>query len=179
MIFALGVVGWRIVAGLGEPLGKETSSPIRSIAVLPLDNLSGDPEQDYFSDGMTEALISELAQIRSLRVKSRTSVMRYKSTRMSLPEIAEELEVEGVVEGSVLRDGDRIRITLQLIDARTDNHLWAQSYERDLRDVLKLQGEVARTVARQVTTPISSSRPSPCHCPTTHSSATTSGWSRS
>ena len=125
-------------------------APIRSIAVLPLENLSGDPEQEYFADGMTDAVISEFARIGSLRVISRTSVMQYKKARKPLPEIARELNVQGVVEGSVVRAGDRVRISLQLIDARDDHHLWAESYERDLRDVLALQGQIARSVARAV-----------------------------
>jgi serine/threonine-protein kinase len=123
---------------------------IQSLAVLPLTNLSRDPEQEYFADGMTEALIADLAKIRALRVISRTSVMRYKATEKSLPEIAEELGVDGVVEGSVLRVGQQVRITAQLIHAATDTHLWADSYERDLQDVLVLQSEVARTIAREI-----------------------------
>ena len=123
---------------------------IRSVAVLPLDNLSQDPDQEYFSDGMTEALISDLAKIRALRVISRTSVMRYKDTQKSLPEIARELNVDAVIEGAVLQSGQRIRITAQLIDAATERHLWNESYERDVRDVLALQSEVARAVAREI-----------------------------
>ena len=123
---------------------------MQSLAVLPLTNLSRDPEQEYFADGMTEALIADLAKIRALRVISRTSVMRYKATDKSLPEIAEELNVDAVVEGSVLRAGQQVRITAQLIHAATDTHLWAESYERDLQDVLLLQSEVARTIAREI-----------------------------
>jgi len=130
--------------------GAAETPRIESIAVLPLENLSGDPEQDYFADGMTEALISDLAQISALRVISRTSVMQYKGARKPLPEIARELNVDAVVEGSVQRAGDRVRITAQLIHAPTDKHLWAQSYERDLRDVLALQSEVARAIAAEV-----------------------------
>jgi len=125
-------------------------APIRSIAVLPLANLSGDPEQEYFSDGMTEALISNLAKISALRVISRTSAMHYKGTRKTLPEIARELNVDAFVEGSVARSGDRVRITAQLIDGATDRHLWADEYEGDLEDVLLLQREVARAIAREV-----------------------------
>jgi len=117
---------------------------------LPLDNLSGDPEQNYFADGMTEELISDLAKISALRVISRTSVMGYKGTRKTLPEIAKELRVDAVIEGSVRRSGDRVRITAQLIHAPTDRHLWAESYERDLRDVLTLQSEVARAIANEI-----------------------------
>ena len=123
---------------------------IRALAVLPLTNLSRDPEQEYFADGMTEALIADLAKLRALKVISRTSVMRYKATDKSLPEIAEELNVDAVVEGSVLRVGEQVRITAQLIHAATDTHLWAESYERDLQDVLLLQSEVARTIAREI-----------------------------
>ena len=123
---------------------------IRSLAVLPLDNLSGDPEQEYFSDGLTEALISDLAKVRALRVISRTSVMRYKDTQKPLPEIARELQVDAVIEGAVLQSGQRIRITVQLIEAATERHLWNDTYERDARDVLTLQSEVARAVAREV-----------------------------
>src|SRR5712691_6571166 len=112
---------------------------IKSVAVLPLENLSGDASQDYFVDGMTDALITELAQIRRLRVISRTSMMQYRGTRKPLPEIARELNVEAVVEGTVVRVGPRVRITAQLIHAATDRHLWAQSYDRELRDLLALQ----------------------------------------
>src|SRR5262249_14452656 len=123
---------------------------VQSIAVLPLENLSGDPAQEYFADGMTEALITDLGKIGSLRVISRTSAMHYKGTRKTLPEIARELNVDAVIEGAVLRSGDRVRITTQLVEASSDRHLWAETYERDLRDLLALQGEVAREVARQV-----------------------------
>jgi len=123
---------------------------IESIAVLPLANLSGDPAQDHFADGMTDALISDLARVRALRVISRTSVMRYRGSRRSLPEIARELNVQVVVEGSVLHAGDRVRISAQLVDAARDRHLWAESYERDIHDVLKLQAEVARAITREI-----------------------------
>jgi TolB-like protein/Tfp pilus assembly protein PilF len=131
-------------------LPKVVAPRIESLAVLPLENLSGDKEQDYFADGMTEALIAELGQIGSLRVISRTSAMRYKRTDKPLPQIAKELNVDAVIEGSVLRVGDRVRITAQLIGAVPERHLWARSYERDLRDVLSLQGEIARTIADEV-----------------------------
>ena len=126
---------------------------IKSIAVLPLQNLSGDPTQEYFADGMTEALISSLAQIRALRVISRTSVMGFKGTRKPLPplpEIARELKVDGVIEGSVQRENGRLKIMIQLIHGPTDAHLWARDYERELTDVLKLQGEVARAIAQEI-----------------------------
>jgi TolB-like protein/DNA-binding winged helix-turn-helix (wHTH) protein len=126
------------------------ATAIRSIAVLPLDNRSGDPSQDYFVDGMTDELITDLAKISALRVISRTSVMRYKLTNKGLPEIARELNVDGIVEGSVLRSGQRVRITAQLLHAPTDKHLWAETYDRDLGDVLKLQSEVAQAIAQQV-----------------------------
>jgi serine/threonine-protein kinase len=123
---------------------------VRSLAVLPLTNLAGDPEQDYFADGMTEALIAELAQIRALRVISRTSAMHYKNTTKRVPEIARELGVDGIVEGSVMRAGDRVRINAQLVHAASDRHLWARSYERDLKDVLTLQTDVARAIADEI-----------------------------
>jgi TolB-like protein/DNA-binding winged helix-turn-helix (wHTH) protein/Flp pilus assembly protein TadD len=123
---------------------------IESLAVLPLENLSRDPEQEYFSDGMTDALIADLSKIGALRVTSRTSSIRYKKSSKSLPEIARELNVDGVVEGSVMRSGNRVRITARLIYAPTEQNLWAETYERDLGDVLKLQGDVAETVAEQV-----------------------------
>jgi TolB-like protein len=142
----VGVAGWLLLGG------EVSRSPdtIRSIAVLPLENLTGDPGQEYFADGMTEAVISEFARLGALNVISRTSVMQYKDARKPLPQIAQELGVQGVVEGSVFRAGDRVRITLQLIDARSDLHLWAQTYERNLRDVLALQADVAREVAEQI-----------------------------
>ena len=124
--------------------------PIRSLAVLPLANLTGDPAQEYFSDGMTDALITNLASLPALRVISRQSVMRYKGSTKPLPEIARELGVEGVVEGSVVRSGGRVRITAQLVHAPTDRHLWARSYERRLEDVLALQGELSRAIAEEV-----------------------------
>ncbi len=131
-------------------LGGPAPGPITSLAVLPLENLMGDPEQEYFVDGMTEALISELAQIGALKVISRTSVMRFKGTDKSLPEIARDLGVDGIIEGSVLRAGDQVRITAQLIEGATDRHLWASSYERDLSNILALQSEVARAIAREI-----------------------------
>jgi TolB-like protein/Tfp pilus assembly protein PilF len=123
---------------------------IESIAVLPLANLSGEPEQEYFADGVTEAIIARLAQVRALRVISRTSVARYKGVDRPLPEIASELGVDAIVEGAISRDAGRVRITARLIDARDDRHLWAQSYERDLIDVLALQSDVARAVADEI-----------------------------
>ncbi len=125
-------------------------APIRSIAVLPFANLSGDPSQDYFADAMTEELTSDLGKISALRVISRTSAMHYKKTQKTMPEIAEELKVDGVIESSVVRSDNRVRITAQLIDARSDRHLWSESYERDLKDVLAMQSDVARAIAGQV-----------------------------
>ena len=123
---------------------------IESLAVLPLVNLSGEPAQDYFADGMTDELITQLAKLGNLRVISRTSVMRYKGSRQSLPEIARELNVDAVVEGSVERSGDRVRIRTQLIRASTDQHLWAESYDREMRDVLRLQSDAARDIVREI-----------------------------
>jgi len=123
---------------------------IRSLAVLPLENLSGDASQNYFADGMTDELITDLAQISALRVISRTSVMAYKGARKPLPQIARELNVDAVIEGSVLRSGDQVRITAQLIDASTDEHLWSQSYDVELRDTLALQSRVASAIADQI-----------------------------
>jgi len=125
-------------------------SGIRSLAVLPLENLSADASQNYFADGMTDELITDLAQISALRVISRTSVMAYKGARKPLPQIARELNVDAVVEGTVLRSGDQVRITAQLIEASTDKHLWSQSYEGELRDTLALQNKVARAIADQI-----------------------------
>jgi TolB-like protein/DNA-binding winged helix-turn-helix (wHTH) protein len=141
---------------------QATSTPqIHSLAVIPLQNLSADPAQEYFSDGMTDALITDLAQMGSVRVISRTSSMVYKKTNKSLPEIAHELNVDGIVEGTVQRSGDRVRITAQLIHAPEDKHLWANSYERDLRDVFILEREVTDDIARQVQAQILTHRQSP------------------
>jgi len=123
---------------------------IRSLAVLPLENLSGDSSQNYFADGMTDELITDLAQISALRVISRTSVMVYKGVRKPLPQIAHELNVDAVVEGTVLRSGDQVRITAQLIEASTDKHLWSQSYKGELRDTLALQNRVAGAIADEI-----------------------------
>jgi TolB-like protein len=139
------------VSGLRDRLrGRLNPASIRALAVLPLENLSGDREQEYFVDGMTDELITDLARIGSLRVISRTSVMQYKGTNKPLPQIARELNVDAVVEGTVMRSGDRVRITAKLVQAPTDKHLWAETYERDLRDVLALQGDVARDITNKV-----------------------------
>ena len=123
---------------------------ITSIAILPLENLSGDPRQDYFADGVTEELIADLGQVSALRVISRTSTMTYKGTKKTLPEIARELGVDAIVEGSVVRERNQVRITAQLINAKTDDHIWAHNYVRDLTSVLALQGEVAQAIADEI-----------------------------
>jgi TolB-like protein/Tfp pilus assembly protein PilF/DNA-binding winged helix-turn-helix (wHTH) protein len=145
MLFGLNVGGWRerLLGGVGPV-------PIESLAVLPLENLSGDPEQEYFVDGMTDALIGDLGRIRALRVISRTSVMQYKKVKKPLSEIARELDVDAVIEGSVLRAGKQVRITVQLMRADPEEQLWSQSYERDLTEILALQREVARAIARKI-----------------------------
>jgi TolB-like protein/Flp pilus assembly protein TadD len=130
--------------------GKEARPKIRSLAVLPLKNLSGDPTQDYLADGMTEALIGRLSLIHDLRVISHTSVMRFKNPQLSVPEIATTLGVDAIVEGSVMREGDRIRLTAQLIRGSTDAHLWSETYDRELRDVFTLQSDLAQSVAEKV-----------------------------
>ncbi|HEX6880379.1 MAG TPA: tetratricopeptide repeat protein [Terriglobales bacterium] len=129
---------------------KAAPQRIESIAVLPLQNLSGDPTQEYLADGMTEELIGRLARIRDLRVTSRTSVMRFKGTQLSVPEIAKSLGVGAIVEGSVIWEGNRIRVHAQLIRAATDEHIWAESYDRELQDVLSLQSEIAQAIALKV-----------------------------
>ena len=149
----LGIAAAAVVLAVGFAVRSifiQRAGPVDSIAVLPLENFSGDPAQDYFADGMTEALITDLAKIGALKVISRTSVMRYKGTTESLPDIARELGVDAVIEGSVLLVGDRVRITAQLVEASSDRHIWAESYERDLRDVLSLQQEVARAIASAI-----------------------------
>ena len=133
-----------------RPSATSTALQIRSLAVLPLQNLSADPAQDYFSDGITDALITDLAQIGSLKVISRTSSMQYKQTHKPLPEIARELNVDGIVEGTVQRSGQRVRITTQLIHGASDKHVWAETYEGDVRDVLALESKVARSVSRAI-----------------------------
>ena len=130
--------------------GKSRTARHSSIMVLPLENLSGDPAQEYFADGITDALIGDLAKIGGLHVISRTSSMHYKGTKKSLPEIAREINVDAVVEGTVQRSGDRVVIRAQLIHAATDRHLWVRDYEREMRDVLDLQSEIAQAIARQV-----------------------------
>lgn len=145
LVLGLNLRGWR-----QRLPGQAHTMPIHSLAVLPLENLSGKPEEEYFADGMTEELITELGRIRALRVISRQSVMHYKGRGKPLSQIASELHVEALVQGSALRAGDRVRITTQLVRAVPEEHLWAESYERDLRDVIDLQREVARDIARQI-----------------------------
>jgi TolB-like protein/tRNA A-37 threonylcarbamoyl transferase component Bud32/Flp pilus assembly protein TadD len=161
-------IGWKPIAGAGaaivmtgallaglnprwrNQLIGPAAPRIESLAVLPLENLSADPEQEYFADGMTGAVIADLAQIGALKVISRTSAMHYKGVHKPLPEIARELRVDAIVEGTVQRLENRVRITVQLIDAPNDRHLWARSYERSLRDVMALQGEVAQAIAQEI-----------------------------
>jgi len=144
IIAVAAIAVWRFRAG--------STPQIRSIAVLPLTNLSGDPTQEYFSDGMTEALITDLAQLQEVRVISRTSVMRFKNTKESLPEIAKELNVDGVVEGGVVRSGQRVRVTVQLIRAATDQHIWAHGFERDISDVITLQRDLSSAISASIHT---------------------------
>jgi len=147
-MFVVWRLDWR------APSAAKTTSQVnvQSLAVLPLDNISGDASQDYFADGMTDALITSLGQIGSLRVISRTSVMQYRGVYKPLPQIARELNVDAVVEGTAVRSGGQVRITAQLIQASTDKHLWSQSYQRDLKDVLGLQNEIASAIAKRIRT---------------------------
>jgi TolB-like protein/DNA-binding winged helix-turn-helix (wHTH) protein len=145
LVFASNMGGWR-----DRLLGRPMAGEITSIAVLPLENLTGDPEQEYFVDGMTEALITELGKISSLRVISRTSAMAFKDAKKPLPEIARQLGVDAVLEGAVARNGDRVRITARLIHLSQERTLWAESYERDLRDISALQSEIVLIVADEI-----------------------------
>ena len=149
-VFSVALVLYRSSSAKGAK-----QPPIKSLAVLPLRNLSGDPTQEYLADGMTEALIGRLSEIHKLRVISRTSVTRFKDTHLSVPEIARTLQVDAIVEGSVIRDGNRIRVHAQLIRATTDEHFWAEAYDRELHDVLSLQSDVAKSIARRVEVTIS------------------------
>ena len=141
---------YRLARRQAHPAVTISAEPIRSLAVLPLQNLSGGHDQEYFADGMTDELITDLGQMSALRVISRTSVVQYKGTAKTLQQIGRELGADAIVEGAVFRSGSRVRITAQLIDVRTDHHLWAHAYERDLRDVLVLQDEVARDIANEI-----------------------------
>jgi len=134
--------------------GSSAPTAIRSILVLPLEGLSNEADLDYFADGMTDALITDLAQIEALRVISRTTAMQYKKARKALPEIARELNVDAAVEGTAVRSGNRVRITTQLLLAREDKHIWARAYERDVEDVLALQDEVAQNIAEEIRTQV-------------------------
>ena len=160
----LALVGYLVVtSGFSRPASPapDAATVIRSIAVLPLDNYSGDPNQDYFAEGMTDELTANLATISRLRVISRGSVMQFKGKdRLPTPEIAGKLNVDAIVEGSVSRSGDKIRITAQLIDARADKHLWAKSFERSSRDVLALQAELASAIAQEVNVQLTASEQS-------------------
>ena len=153
VLVGLNVGNWR-----NRLLKRAGPGRIESLAVLPLENLSGDPQQDYFADGMTEAVITEVAQISGLRVISRTSVMQYKRTKKTLPQIAKELDVDAVLEGAVQRSGNKVGITAQLIQASTDRHLWAKTYEREMSDVLALERDVAQNVAEEVGVKLGSSK---------------------
>ncbi len=147
---ALVVVAAVLVWRMGRIPRRTPLTHIQSLAVLPLENLSHDPEQEYFADGMTDELITDLAKIHALRVISRNSMMQYKGKHKPTPQIARELNVDALVEGTVMRSGDRVRITAQLIEAPNDRHLWAETYEGDLRNILALQGEVAAAIAKEV-----------------------------
>jgi TolB-like protein/tetratricopeptide (TPR) repeat protein len=150
LALALGAGLFWLVRGRSSIQPASANGGIRSLAVLPLQNFSGNPEQDYLSDGMTEALIARLSAIHALRVISRTSAMQFKGTRKSVPAIGKELNVDAVIEGSVLRSGDKIRITVQLIRADTDEHLWSGTYDRELQDVLALQSDVTQGIAGHI-----------------------------
>lgn len=159
------VVRWTVPVEVAQDIGVREPGPvrtvsgepgeIRSLAVLPFENYSEEGQPDWFSAGMHEALVAQLSQIPSLRVVSRTSAMKYEGTRKTAPEIARELRVDGIVEGSVLRAGDRVRITVQLIHGATDEHIWTNSYERDLADAIDLQAEVARAIAGEIEAEVS------------------------
>jgi TolB-like protein/Tfp pilus assembly protein PilF len=158
--WALGVLTFLVLLALSYRLipfrpKVATNAKITSLAVLPLKNLSGDPAQDYLADGMTEALIGRLANLRELRVVSHTSVMRFKDPQVSVPEIAKTLGVDGIVEGSVIRQGNRIRVTAQLIRGATDEHFWSETYDREFQDALALQSELAQTIAEKVRVTVS------------------------
>ncbi len=148
-----------IVVAAGTSVGSRENSfnerpfrhpNIHSIAVLPLRNLSGNADQEYFADGFTEELVTDLAQIHSLKVISRTSIMIYKGSSKPLPQIARELNVDAILEGAVTRSGNRVRVTAQLIDAKSDTHIWAQTYDADLKDVLDIQNRVSRAIVEDV-----------------------------
>ncbi len=170
LIAVVALVWWRAHRGGGQT--SPADAQIQSLAVLPLVNLSGDPQQEYFAEGMTDAITTDLAKLHAVKVISRTSAMRFKDAQKPLPEIAHALGVDGILEGSVQRSAGRVRVTVQLIRAPSDVHLWAEVYDRDARDVLSLQGEIAQAIAREikvVLTPEESSYLS--HAGTTNSDA--------
>ncbi len=144
VLLVLAVLAWRFKAS------PASTVPIRSLVVLPFTNLSGDAQQEYFVEGLTEALTTEIAKVEPLRVISRTTAMRYKNTPLAVPEIARELRVDAVVEGAVMRSGDHVRITAQLIRAASDEHIWAQRYDRNVVDALAVQGDIAEDIAKQI-----------------------------
>ncbi len=151
VVFAANLGGLRgRMLGIVSERHPEARSKVESLAVLPFENLSQDPEQESLADGMTEALITELAKVEKLKVTSRTSVMRYKQTKRPLPEVAHELNVSAIIEGTVQRSGSRVRITANLLEGKTDKHLWADAYERDNRDILTFEDEVAQDIARRI-----------------------------
>jgi TolB-like protein/DNA-binding winged helix-turn-helix (wHTH) protein len=145
LLLGLNVRGWRDRVFMRSPKPQ-----IQALAVLPLTNLSRDPDQEYFADGMTEALITELGKVSKPRVISRQSVMQYKSSKKSLREIAGELKVDAVLEGTVVRSGDRVRVTIHLSQALPERQLWAEEYNRSIRDALSLQGEIARAITDEI-----------------------------
>ena len=150
-LLAASVVTWRVVSVRhGTTVSHSTLPRIQSLEVLPLKNLSGDPTQEYLAEAMTEALISHLSRIHDLRVISRTSMMGFRDTKLSVPEIAKNLNVDALVEGSVIRDGNRIRVHAQLIRAATDEHFWSEEYDRQVEDVLALESDVAQSIAEKV-----------------------------
>lgn len=153
VVALIGIVGYAGFRGWFRGLGAKPQ--FRSIAILPLENLSGDPKQDYFADGMTEELTVDLGQVSALRVTSRTSAMNYRNSKKSVPDIARELNVDGIVEGSVVREGNEVRITAQLIDAKSDHHVWARSYTRGIGSILTLQREVAQEIADAISIEVS------------------------
>ncbi len=154
-VAAISVPSWR------SRLSGGTAEPVRTVAVLPLQNLSGDASQEYFADGMTEALTTDLARRENLQVISRTSAMQFKDTKKPLPEIARQLHADAVIEGSVQRSGNKVRITAQLVRAKTDKHVWAQTYDRDLKDILSLEDEIASTIAQEIEQQMDGPKPVP------------------
>jgi len=151
LVLVLGIlVGLNVGSMRDRLLGRAAQPRIESLAVLPLQNLSGNPDQEYFADGITDGLITDLAKLGTLRVISRTSSMQYRGAKKPLPEIARELNVDAVVEGSVLRSGNRVRVNVQLLHGPSDRHLWAETYERDLQDIMTLQSEVTRAIAHEI-----------------------------